>query len=198
MSSMSVRFAGLFGAALALGVLVAPPRSAVAEDEKPVPATPAAKSASKEKNKPAPKLYRFKSHKQTGAGDAQVTVVSVEDMLSGRSETLYASSAEVTSAVTALAAGAPIEVETKREKGRQTIVSLAPAQLAPGEELNNHYVLVEWDKQKQADGTPIMGVKLRKFGREITAMIPLVKNKETDDWAANWNVEHVLGKVQPG
>jgi hypothetical protein len=183
---------------LAVVTLSYTPASRAEDDKTNTADAPKVKKPSDEKPKPAPKLYRYKSQKKVGAGDAQATVVMVEDMISGRSETLYATSAHVLTALNEFAAGAPIEVQTERQKGKPTIVSIAKANLAPGEELTNHYVLVAWDKQKRADGTPIMGVKLKKFGKEITLQVPLVKNKETDDWAAPWGVEHALGKVQPG
>jgi hypothetical protein len=44
----------------------------------------------------------------------------------------------------------------------------------------------------------MMAVKLKKFGREFIAWIPLVKAKGSEDWAAPWGVEHALGKVRPG
>jgi hypothetical protein len=157
----------------------------------------------------APKLYRFKGEKKGGLGDGQAMVLMLEDIFTGKSESLFVPNNDpasakvdpltsVAAAVKELTPGTLVDVRTERQKGRPMVVSLAKANLVPGEERPNMYVLVAWDKKKQADGKPIMAVKLKKFGREITLPVPLTKNAQTNDWAAPWGVEHALGKVQPG
>lgn len=182
-------------------LLFIPAAALRAEDKKPPTSKPA------EKSKSTSKLYRFKSQKTVGSGDGASMVLSVEDLITGKSDNVYVASANpekyeplpaVVDAIKNMPAGTPIEIATERQKGKPVAVAINKSPLAPGEDRPNVYVLVAWDKKKQADGKPLMAVKLKKFGREFTAMIPLVHNKETDDWAAPWGVEHTLSKVQPG
>ena len=183
--------------ALCLVSGVSLPPAAFAAPAAGQPAKPAAKS---EKDKPAAKLYRYKGQRVTGKGPSQLTTLLLEDPVSGKSSTaaLPKDDPAVTEAAKAFEAGAFVEVQTKRAEGRTVVASIAKADLLPGEERAGMYVLVDWDKQKQQDGKPMMGVKLRKFGREFLALVPLTRNKETDDWAAPWGVEHALDKVERG
>jgi hypothetical protein len=164
-----------------------------AEQEKP-------STAPAEKSKQTARLYRFKSHRTTGKGDTASIILSLSDLVSGKTDTLYLATgdAALAEAVKKLSPGTPVEVLTERRNGRPTVVAVKDAPLAPGEDRPNVYVLVEWDKKKQVDGKPMMAVKLKKFGREFMAIIPLTHNRQSDDWAAPGTVEDTLNKVQPG
>ena len=166
-------------------------------DEMEAPAT----SKPADKTKPATKLYRYKGQKVAGAGgSAQSTVLLLEDLISGRSDNLHVAPEKpaVIDVVKDLAPGTPIEVLTERHKGRPVVVGINTSPLAPGEDRPNVYVLVDWDRKKQSDGKPIMAVKLRKFGREFIAVIPLTHNRQTDDWQPPGSVENTLGRVERG
>ena len=186
-----------------LSFCAAPVRAADEAMEAPAGETAAkgkAAAKSSEKKKPVAKLYRYKGQKTSGSGAAKSTVLLLEDLVSGRSASVYVPDDDttVTDAVKDLAPGTPIEVLTERQKGRPTAVGINKSPLVPGEDRPNVYVLVAWDKQKQPDGKPIMAVKLRKFGREFTAVVPLTYNRGTDDWAAPGKVEYTLGRVETG
>jgi hypothetical protein len=201
-----------------------------------MPADKAAKSDKKAEKKPAAaKLYRVKSKKEMTLEGKPVTSLSMEDLNSGRTETMYVPApaaapaaepeqkpaptepapepapAEGTDPAAApaappstaefvknLVAGTAVEVTTQREKGRTLIASISKANLAPGEERPNVYVLVGWDKKKTDDGKAVMGVKLKKFGKETMFMVPLTRDAHTKEWMAPWGVDDVVNKVSAG
>jgi hypothetical protein len=154
---------------------------------------PKDKSAKPAKAEAPGKLYRFKSSKQVGKGTTQQTQLVLEDLLSGKTETLVAAEG-VSDSLKEIEPDTAVEVKTEKHK----VVSVAKADIVPGEDRPGMYVLVEWDKQKTDRGKRVMGVKLKKLGHEITCIIPLSKRPGTDDWAAPGSVEDTLGKVQPG
>jgi hypothetical protein len=190
-------------AVLALA-LVAAPTFAEEAGSKPAPAK------EKEKAKAPPKYYRYKGQKTTGKDDARTLMVMVEDLVSGKSDSLAVQNTDPASGkfdpvksvvdfLKDLPVDSAIELKTERVKGRPVVTEVMKASLAPGEEREHMYVLVDWDKKRVGQGgKPMMAVKLKKFGKEFVAMIPLVKSAGGDDWAAPWGVEHALGKVQPG
>jgi hypothetical protein len=176
----------------------------------PLPATAKDKSAKAEKPKGPPKFYRYKGQKTTGKDDARTLMVLVEDIVSGKDESFAVQNTDPASGkfdpvkgvvdfIKELPVGTPIELRTERVKGKPFVTAVEPASLAPGEEREHMFVLVDWDKKRVGeDNKPMMAVKLKKFGREFIAWIPLIKSKGGDDWAAPWGVEHALGKVRPG
>lgn len=181
-----------------------------AEDKgSPLPA-PTDKPANEDKPKGPQKFYLYKGQKTTGKDDARTLVVLVKDLASGKSESFNVQNTDPASGkfdpvkgvvdfLKDLPTDTPIELRTERVKDRPVVTAIEKASLAPGEEREHMFVLVDWDKKRVGQGgKPMMAVKLKKFGREFVAFIPLVKSKEGDDWAAPWGVEHALGKVRPG
>jgi hypothetical protein len=171
---------------------------------------PKDQSANAEKSKGAPKFYLYKGQKTTGKDDARTLVVLVEDLATGKSDSFNVQNTDPASGkfdpvkgvvdfLKDLPVDTPIELRTERVKGRPVVTAVEKASLAPGEEREHMFVLVDWDKKRVGQGgKPMMAVKLKKFGREFVAFVPLVKSKTADDWAAPWGVEHALGKVRPG
>ncbi len=179
---------------------MAKPDDAMSDKDKP---------ASKDEKAAPAKFYRFKGEKKGGGGDGQVMTLLVEDVFNGKSETFNVPNNEpatgkydpltpVADAVKGFAPNDIIEVRTERQRGRTVAVEVSKADVTPGEDRPNGYVFLGWDRQKTGDGDKVMGLKLRKFGREIVAMVPLTKNSATGDWNPSGQVDYVLGRVQPG
>jgi hypothetical protein len=177
--------------------LIAPAPAFAQEMQKP---SESGSGKSTEKEADAPKLYRFKAAKKGSLGSGPATVLVVEDMITLKPENLYVvgDDSSIKEAMSELEAGTPIEVKIERQKGKPVIKSLEKAKLVRGEERPDGFVFVGWDRKKAADGKMTMGIKLRKFGREVMAQIPLTQNRSTGDWNPSGRVDYVLGRVKEG
>jgi hypothetical protein len=164
-------------------------------------------SAKSDKSEPETRVFRFKGEKKGSLGEAQATILSLEDMLTGKSENIpvantdpktFGPVAAVADAMKEISAGDLVEVRTERQKGKAVAVSLAKAKLAKGEDRPKGYVYVGWDRKKDKDGKTVMGLKLKKFGREVVVMVPLKLDTNTGNWNPPGMVDYVLNRVQPG
>src|SRR5687767_13610781 len=124
-----------------IGCLAGFPAAARAEEMAPNAQKPA--TAPAEKSKQTPKLYRFKGQRTSGSGEGQSVILSVQDLISGKSESLFLASGDpaLAEAVKNLAPGTAVDVVTERRKGRPTVVAVNMAPLVPGEDRPNVYVL---------------------------------------------------------
>jgi hypothetical protein len=157
---------------------------------------------------PETHVYRFKAEKKGSLGDAPAMMLVLEDMLTNKTETVYAANADpakygpvpaVADGMKDISAGDLVEVRTERQRGRAVATSLKKAALVKGEDRPKGFVYLGWDRKKDKDGKTVMALKLRKFGRELVVMVPLTFKKETGDWLPPGDVEYILNnRVQPG
>lgn len=158
---------------------------------------------------PEAKVYRFVGHKPGNASGAQVMVLQVADVFTGKPLTLYVPNNDpaakeydpltaVASAVEGLEKGAIIEVEAEKQKGRQTVTSLAKAELQPGEDRPNGFVFVE-SKEEKKNGVPSVIVTLKKFGREVKVGVPSrKKDYNNGQWEPDPKIDSVVRRLQTG
>lgn len=153
------------------------------------------------------RVYRFKSERKAAFGEGQAMALVMEDMLTGKSDTIYVPNTDpakftpipaVADPMKEIKPGDLVQVSTDRQKGRTVATSLAKADIVKGEDRPKGYVFVGWDRKKNDQGKTEMALRLKKFGREVVVMVPLTLNADTGDWNPSGQVEYVLGRVQPG
>lgn len=149
---------------------------------------------------PTSKIYFFKSQKKTKLAGAEVTNLIVQDVFSGKKETLVVPDAAVAAAVDGMAEGTPIQVETARKGGKSMVTSLAKADVQPGEEQPNGFVYVSTDENKDRGGNKTVTVTLRKFGREIKVGVPMWKNTNFEEptWEPDSTIDGQLQQLEKG
>jgi hypothetical protein len=170
------------------------------------------KAADSGKDAPAPKIYRFKGEKKGAAAGTPMMILLVEDVFTGKAETFYVPNndatskeydplSEVVSLVKELQPGAPIEVETEKQKGRTMVKSVAKADAKPGEELPNGFVFVEQREDTSKSGATNVIVTLSKFGREVKAAVAMHKSTKKDsegEWEPDSKVDYQLRRLKGG